>query len=269
MNDIFGCHTNNDITLISVLMIILIIILIGSTIQTKTLEAFDEKENKELKFDKIVETYVVNLKNRPEKRKYMETQLEKHKIKYKMFEGIDGKNINLSKLTKSNVIDNTKANQHLKRKMRRGEFGCSLSHISIWLKMLKSSAKYFMIFEDDAYLVSHFKEKLIKILNDVDGKKWDILYLNENCYLHFGMGCNGDDFSDTTIKPQRIGYGLYGYIITRQFVEKCLNDLFPIYKPIDVFVDDGSIQKTYDCIRSKEILVHYNKKFASDTQLIL
>ena len=102
------------------------------------------------------------------------------------------------------------------------------------------------------------------------------LYLNDNCYNHFNAECDGDDFSETTIKPKRIGYGLYGYIINKKFVDKCINNLqkddipslFPLYMPIDDYLDYKSKKKTFICIRSKEILVEVNRLFESDTSKI-
>lgn len=267
--DILGCYGNYNQLLMATLIIILLLIIIGSTTETPY-EHFDSNDNTH--FDSIVETYIINLKNRPEKRKYMEGQLLKHNLKYNMFEAINGNRLNLTELSNFGIIDEKKAKTYMKRGLRRGEYGCALSHIKIWIKLLQQSApttKYFLILEDDAYLVNNFKKKLTNIINDIDKKEWDVLYLNENCYKHFGSSCNGEDFSDTTILPKRTGYGLYGYVINKKFVEKCLNKLFPIYYAIDVFIDEGSFQKKFICLRSKEILVHYNKKFSSDTQLIL
>lgn len=267
--DIVGCYGNYNQILIATLIIILLLIIIASTFDSPY-ELFDPVENKA--FDSIVETYVINLKNRSEKRKYMEEQLAKHNLKYNMFEAINGNQLNLKDLSNLNIIDEEKAKKYMKRRVRRGEFGCALSHILIWIKLLQQSStttKYFLILEDDAYLINNFKKKLIGVINDIDKKDWDVLYLNENCYNHFGSACNGDDFSDKTIQPKRTGYGLYGYVINKKFITKCLNDLFPIYFAIDTFIDEGSLSKKFTCIRSKEILVHYNKKFSSDTQLIL
>lgn len=267
--DILGCYGNYNQILMATLIIILILIIIGSTMESPY-EHFDT--NDITFFDNVVETYVINLKNRPEKRKYMEEQLAKHKLKYNIFEAINGNQLNLKELSNSKIINDEKAKTFMRRKLRRGEYGCALSHILLWVKLLQNTppnTKYFLILEDDAYLINNFKKKLTSVLNDIDKKEWDVLYLNENCYRHFGSSCSGEDFSDKTIQPKRMGYGLYGYVINKKFVEKCLNELFPIYYAVDVFIDEGSFSRKFTCVRSKEILVHYNKKFSSDTQLIL
>jgi len=236
-------------------------------------EKFDEFAHypQQINIDNNLKTYVINLKNRPEKLKYMETQLKKHNLQYEIFEAINGNQLNVKQLEDLNIINETRAKQYMHRSLRRGEYGCALSHIMIWLKLLKTNSdiKYFLILEDDAYLVNNFKQKLKKTLEDLNDKNWDVLYLNENCYKHFGLSCNGDDFSEMTIIPNRVGYGLYGYVINKNFIQKCIKSLFPIYYAVDVFIDEGSFHKKFICIRSKELLVHYNKKFSSDTQLIL
>lgn len=269
LQNVFGCY-DKDNMLLAFLIIILLSIMISSTINfnNKT-EQFDQTVTN---IDNYLKTYVINLKTRPEKLIHMKTQLEKHKMKYNIFNGINGNFLNIDQLNKLKIIDDISAKKYMKRNIRKGEYGCALSHILIWHKLLEESdpnVKYFLILEDDAYLVNNFKEKLTKVLEDIDKKTWDVLYLNENCYKHFGVSCNGDDFSETTIIPNRVGYGLYGYIINKNFVKKCIDSLFPINYAIDVFLDEASLQKKFICLRSKEIIVHYNKKFASDTQRIL
>lgn len=224
--------------------------------------------------DENFKIYFINLKNRPYKKTYMEDQLKVNNLKYNVFEAIDGNKLSIDNLNEYNLIDQSKSYTYMKRAMRRGEIGCSLSHIFIWNEMAISKYKYFMIFEDDAILAVNFKQKLKRIIKDIEDMDWDILYLNDNCYSHFGDNCNGNIFSLTTIKPNRVGYGLYGYVINKQFINKCIKEsnnsnenleLFPLYMPIDDYIDYKSKKNELKCIRSKEIIVDVNRKFDSDT----
>lgn len=269
IENIIGYYGNYDKILKASIIIILFLIIIRS-ILIFPYEHFDFADD--TAFDNILETHVINLKKRVEKRKYIENQLIKHKLQYNIFDAIDGNHLDLKELSNLNIINEEKSKIYNKRRLRRGEYGCALSHILLWIKLLQQSStkiKYFLILEDDSYLVNNFKKKIKNVLNDIENKEWDVLFLNENCYSHFGNSCNGNDFSDKTIQPNRIGYGLYGYVINKKFVKKCLNELFPICNPIDVFLDEGSSSRKFTCIRSKEILVHYNKRFSSDTQTII
>jgi GR25 family glycosyltransferase involved in LPS biosynthesis len=258
-----------------VFLIILIILLIVLTTR-KEYEKFQQYTN-DINLDNDLDIYVINLEIRLRKQQYMESQLNKYNFKYNIFQAIDGSKLNLDALYKSNIIDKEKSLHMMHRYLRRGEIGCYLSHVLIWKKLLDSDKKYFLILEDDAILVNNFKQNLTNLLDDVKDMAWDVLYLNENCYKHFGTDCNGPEYSDKTIRPKRIGYGLYGYIISKSFVEKCfsqihtdeLPSIFPISVAVDTYIDHKSYNKKLICLRSKEILVDYDKKFISDTQNML
>lgn len=232
---------------------------------------------KQIDIDKIMDVYVINLKHRTNKRDYMKTQLNNCNLKCKIFEAIDGSLLNLDSLINRNIVSQNKSREFMKREMRRGEIGCALSHILIWHSMLASEKEYFLIFEDDAILVKNFKTKLLDLLQDVSTVDWDILYLNKNCNKHFGKNCVGKDYTNLTIHPSRIGYGLYGYVINKKFAEKCFNKiyndniklLFPLCAAIDVYVDYKGFTGNFICIRSKETLVDYDRNCISDTQKII
>lgn len=261
---------NNIHIIILVITIILILFMFSQN------EAFDEKISDYI--NENLKIFIINLTDRPKKKQYMVDQMNKYNLNYNVFNAINGSQLNISSLSDSNLIDHTKSMKYMNRPMRRGEIGCALSHIFIWNSLLQddTSVKYYLIFEDDAILVENFKNKLEKVLKDIENKEWDILYLNDNCYNHFGYECDGDDFSATTILPSRIGYGLYGYIINKKFVEKCINNLqkddipslFPLYMPIDDYLDYKSKKGTFICVRSNEILVEVNRNFDSDTTVI-
>lgn len=261
---------NNIHIIILVITIILILFMFSQN------EAFDEKISDYI--NENLKIFIINLTDRPKKKQYMVDQMNKYNLNYNVFNAINGSQLNISSLSDSNLIDYTKSMKYMNRPMRRGEIGCALSHIFIWNSLLQddTSVKYYLIFEDDAILVENFKNKLEKVLKDIENKEWDILYLNDNCYNHFGYECDGDDFSATTILPSRIGYGLYGYIINKKFVEKCINNLqkddipslFPLYMPIDDYLDYKSKKGTFICVRSNEILVEVNRNFDSDTTVI-
>lgn len=257
---------------IHVIILVVAIILILSMFYQH--ENFDEIPSDYI--NEKMKIFIINLSDRPKKKQYMIDQMTKYGLNYNIFNAINGKQLNINSIAESNIIDHTKSMKYMNRPMRRGEIGCALSHIFIWNNMLQDeNVKYYLIFEDDAILVENFKKKLELILKEIENKEWDILFLNDNCYNHFNAECDGEDFSDKTILPLRIGYGLYGYIINKKFVEKCINNfqkdnipLFPLYMPIDDYLDYKSKKKTFLCIRSKEILVEVNRTFDSDTTVI-
>lgn len=230
---------------------------------------FQNSSDKDISILDDVGFYVINLKSRPVKRQNIKNQFAKHDMSGWIFNAIDGQNLNLNTLKMDGIIDPTHNKQRNIRQLRRGEIGCSMSHTSIWNTILLSNKKYFLIFEDDAILAKDFKYKLADLLNEIKDTKWDVLYLNENCSKHFGKKeCDGPSYTKNTIRPKNIGYGLYGYIITKDFIRKC-NDVKPFIEPLDNYmITKASNNKDIVLLRSKNILVDIDRGFPSDTTLI-
>lgn len=216
-----------------------------------------------------LEIYVINLKSRPQKRENIERQFLNQNMSGFIFDAIDGKKLDLHELEANNIISPNSNKHNKKRQLRRGEIGCSMSHTTLWDMLLNSDKKYFLVFEDDAVLVDDFQNKLADLLNELKDKKWDVLYLNENCIRHFGKeACNGPSYTENTFRPKNIGYGLYGYVMTKDFLRK-VNDIRPFIEPLDNYmIIKADENPDIVLLRSKEILVDFDKGFASDTTLI-
>lgn len=231
----------------------------------------DPVKNRLKNFIDLIDIHVINLKNRTVKREKIQRQLDEHGLKSSFFEAIDGKTLNRNTLNDKNLInDFMTVTGNLRRKLRKGEIGCSLSHLKIWKNFLKNSQKpYLLIFEDDAVLYPFFSSKLNQVLTELQDTnvKWDALYLNENCYQHFGKKCLGNFVSNQVIQPINVGYGCYGYLITRRFIEKCLPHAYPILMPVDNFIIHRSqVDHDLTVLRLYHPIVDVNRNFISDTQ---
>ncbi len=261
------------ILLILILILILILVSIQpvNSINTETFEVSNDVSRlKSSTVDYVaqMDIYVINLKNRVVKRKRMQQQFNEQGLNGNFFEAINGKTLNRTDLNNKNVInDHLSLNGILGRKLRKGEIGCSLSHLTIWQNFLKNSQKpYLLIFEDDAVLSKNFKAELNQILADLKDTKWDALYLNENCYRHFGRRCLGTFINNQVIQPQNVGYGCYGYLITRSFIEKCLPSAYPIIMPVDNYIIHRSqVDYNLTVLRLYHPIVEVDRNFASDT----
>ena len=53
------------------------------------------------------------------------------------------------------------------RPMTMGEIGCFLSHYRIWEKMLKDDLNEVLILEDDIRFEPYFKEKALRIMEEI------------------------------------------------------------------------------------------------------
>lgn len=205
------------LTIIIILLIIIYILTNNSTINT---EFFTDVND--------VGLFVINMKFRTDKKKRMEDELKKHGLSAEFIDAIVGYNIDIDKMVSNNLINNK-----INRPMRRGEIGCYLSHIKSWESFLKSNYKYALILEDDAVFLNDFKNKLNDLMEEIDFP-FDIIYLNDNCEHHFGDKClYGVQKSKNLFKPGTVGYGLYGYLLSREGAKKLIDIALPIEMPID------------------------------------
>lgn len=221
---------------ITIIIILIIIIYFLATKQSNPIEKY--KEN----FCDLNEVglFVINMKFRTDKKKRMEEELKKHKLEADFIDAIVGYNIDVDKMVSNNLINNK-----IHRILRRGEIGCYLSHIKSWETFLKSKYKYALILEDDAVFVDDFKNKFKELLEEINFP-FDIIYLNDNCEHHFGDKClYGTRKTKNLFKPGTVGYGLYGYLLSREGAKKLIDIALPIEMPIDDktmrMYDDGEL----------------------------
>ena len=214
--------------LITILVLVIIIIYVCSVNSTcgQYVEKFTDHNDR-------IGIYIINMKYRTDKKKRMEDELKKHNLDGNFIEAIVGYDIDIDKMIENKLINNK-----LDRNLRRGEIGCYLSHIKVWKSFLRSNDKYALILEDDAVFIDGFKDKLRDLLKEITFP-FDMIYLNDNCEHHFGEDClHGIKKSENIFDPGTVGYGLYGYLLSREGAKK----LIEISLPIEIPIDDKTMQ---------------------------
>jgi GR25 family glycosyltransferase involved in LPS biosynthesis len=113
---------------------------------------------------------------------------------------------------------------------RPGVFGCWVSHVRLWDELAVSDYDGFVIFEDDAFFVDDFQNKLNIILGDVT-QNLDIIYIGGRFVPGFVPDEAGlrwfrvGEFFDA-YKPcdaQNHARTTHGYIITRAGAKKLID----------------------------------------------
>jgi GR25 family glycosyltransferase involved in LPS biosynthesis len=112
------------------------------------------------------QTYIINLKRRPDRKEIMKEKLKKIGIEnYEFINGVDGqleKILNeFSKRGKKTRITNS------------GHFGCILSHIKVIKNAIKNGYKKIMVLEDDIEFIENFMD----LIKNIEVPVYDILYL--------------------------------------------------------------------------------------------
>ena len=215
-----------------------------------------------------------NLKNRLKLMNYYFNQasIDKNMIKYV---GIFWKNDGIrNTVVKEGLYINTY------QKMRNGEIGNILSHTLAFKRFLKTSKKWCIILEDDAWVKYDFKEKVNDVIKKMKYKKWDVIWLHNNGWHEYSKNWKNEyktlnkNFIRRNptkfVNPIKIKYGrtsidIYkmnknfigstaAYIINRNGAKYYLQNMFPIgEKPTNVFMQTKNQIQQYSVKGAKRL----------------
>ena len=202
-------------TLKIAIIILLLILMVNYLLNQR--ENFDN----DVPWDKA---FYINVDGQTTRDKYMKREFRKQKINVTRFNAIDKKKIdddyiqqliNENKLTRNNKIKENKF---------QGSLACLLSHYTLWEKIYnEEKGDMYLIFEDDCYLDSNFKEECKKYIKHLPSD-WDMAWLG---YARF----EGPDTSNIFNKPYNNKRGSncehHCYLVNRKSIPKFKNILFP------------------------------------------
>ena len=112
----------------------------------------------------MIKIFVISLKNAIERRKSISNQMQKLGIDFEFFDAVDGRELTQGYV--DSVFDKETAEIQWKP-MNRGEIGCSLSHMSIYEKMINENIQNAIVLEDDAVLNDDFMSTIEKMITTI------------------------------------------------------------------------------------------------------
>lgn len=169
-----------------------------------------------------MQIHIINLTRRQDRRIKLIEELEKHNIKnYVFVDAIDGNTIDVNEMI---------SNGH--SPLKKGEYGCYLSHLKVYKSIIESSEELHLILEDDIYFANNFKNKLRKKLAKIENINWDIFYLGINDLQQKKQGKFISSIEGIYC-PEKILWGTHAYLIKKESVSKIMDSLTPIKFPID------------------------------------
>jgi len=163
--------------------------------------------------------------------------------------------------------------KHNTGKMRKGETGCTMSHLKLYIDLINSENELICIFEDDAILIPSFNEKLNFTYSQLCKTDWDI------CFLGFHIRHNIDKsiYYSKELYPiiEKYTYykscclstgGTHGYLITKKGAIKMLEriNFLTMHCAIDSFLQECS--DTLNIYYLSTVLVHEGGDEISDIQ---
>lgn len=187
-----------------------------------------------------VPTYVINMKERPDRWTRFTQQPAVHTLKnIRHVKGINGKKLKYKKDkrisvgTRLNIFRNYRRSHYEVATL--GAVGCSLSHIDAWKKFIQTGSRYCFIMEDDAILTESTLENINKLIPTLP-KNWGIWILG--CYKPNLV------YKEYDAKPWYQVYKFtasHAYLLTREAALRLLADAFPIESHIDHYMGNVSI----------------------------
>ena len=124
--------------------------------------------------------YIINLARTPERRLYMQRQLDAFSLKYSFVEGIDKHDLcskkNRAQIAKQVDIESSCLETIYKKCRDTGTVACLLSHLKVYNLMIKNSIDIACVLEDDGYLLPTFP----KVLAASHKVPWDIFMLSSH-----------------------------------------------------------------------------------------
>lgn len=158
----------------------------------------------------MIRTFVINLARNPERRVFMEKQLDFLGMSYEIIEGVDGKTLP----ARFPLFDPLASSLGNGQALTKGELGCALSHRSIYEKMLQENISRAFILEDDVVLS---KEIIIR-LNDekfLSQKRWDWLQVD---YNPVGWWFIKDSFRSALVQIKRRPLFLFYFLLKLPYI---------------------------------------------------
>lgn len=201
--------------------------------------------------------HVINLPHRTDRKAKIIEELARVKLtNYTFTEAIHGSTLDVEAMEKAGEIS------FKCRKLKRGEYGCYLSHLDVYKKIITSNEEMHLILEDDVFFVPSFKVKANTLLSKVAKIEWDILYLGVNNWNETHH--QGTFVQEGIYCPANPIWGTHAYVIKKSTLERIIDLLMPIILPIDVkLMEMTEIKKL---VLTNNIVRNHNSE--SDTQSI-
>lgn len=214
--------------------------------------------------DKI-KKYVINLDRRPDKYEYFKQNCPYNDVE--RISAFDGNNPSSNKnLKEFNILRENIT------KLKPGEYGCFISHLLLWERIVKENHEYALIFEDDPIFCENFKEKCDKLSENIHLID-TILYIGGRFIPNF-IPDNRIEITDNIYKSdyskgvnqEQDCRGTFCYLITKRCCEFFLSirpgregDLLNKQKtpfPLDHYMLTVLLRNKFNIFHSKPLLCY-------------
>ena len=199
------------------------------------------------------------MKERPDRWRRFRQQPAIHKLTHiRQSRGINGKKLRYKNDRRISVSTRINIFRNYRRSHREiatlGAVGCSLSHIDVWKKFIKTGSRYCFIMEDDAILTESTLDTVNRLIPTLP-QKWGIWLLG--CYKPTLV------YRKYERNPWMQVYKFtasHAYLLTREAAIKLLADAVPIESHVDHYIGDVSILNDTLIVYHPEVHIEFFQK---------
>lgn len=178
--------------------------------------------------------YVVNLDRHPDRLASIDQQLSELNLGYRRIAAVDGSNLSQAELNK--VYDPILCKKTIGRELARGEIGCSMSHLSIYRKMVESQTPLACILEDDAQVSAQLPE-ILESLEYLGSIQEPMICLLTHVGRYTAWGAKKLNNKHHQICKTIHAFCSHGYLINLAAARKLLSNNDLLKNPIDYWND--------------------------------
>jgi glycosyl transferase family 25 len=194
--------------------------------------------------------FVINLKRSVERRAFMQKQLASQQLDFEFIQAIDGAELQEGYLNEICNFEEMSAKRPWL--LRRGVYGCLLSHLSVYKKIVDENIPYALVLEDDVEITSALKHKLSKLSDTIKDGEAILLFLQNNHTQILFSYCHTVNLQDGYRLAYPMKHTMLGsaaaYILTHGAASRLIDTVLPIRYAAD---DWGAFyeEKALDTIR--------------------
>jgi len=202
-----------------------------------------------------MKTFVINMDSRPERLASMRDQLDRQGLPFERCRGIAGAEITAEE--RRRCFSPLRSLIALRKRMTPAQLGVTLSHLSIYHRIVDENLPYALVFEDDSVLQPSFPEALERVRAVLDPEKPQVFLFN-----NWGLKVAKD--AAPGVYRVRNAWCADGYVITRAAAKLIIAKNEPVIVICDSwkrFVRWWGLELHYTV---PEAVVQANDRFESD-----
>lgn len=171
-----------------------------------------------------MKVFLINMDDAKSRLDFMTEQLTKQGVEFERVSAVNGKKLRAEDIKKLNSV----FLQFCARgySLNRGEIGCSMSHMSIWRRIVDENIPKACIMEDDVTVLDTIRGNLEKLEK--------IVQPDENAAYLISAGVDGG-VDGVGVQPGRGSFHTCGYVVSRTSAAFLLKCNTPLVYPCDAW----------------------------------